>query len=182
MLRGTPGSATILAVRPRRGEPGHAFWVRVRVAGTPPYEARVRQWVAERDLEWMRPGDVVGCRVDPGDWERLMLYVPDFEEFEQAGRVGLGKILSDGRRAEATVLAVAPVAAEFGGHDDPLLRLDLELRAWDEPKPWRVRVVQQVPLAAITLIDRGGRLEAAFFTVDRGESVAIDWCASLGEE
>lgn len=131
------------------------------------------------DLEWMRPGDVVCCRVDPGDRDRLVLYVPDIEE---TGRASIAKILSNGRRADATVLAAAPVAADYAGRDDPVLRLDLELRAWDEPKPWRVRLIQPVPLAAIGLVDLGQHLEVAFFTVDRGESVAVDWLSSLGED
>ncbi|MFQ6397874.1 hypothetical protein ACLMAJ_31095 [Nocardia sp. KC 131] len=179
LIRGTFGSATILGVRPRRQEPGHVFWVRVQIEGALPYETRVCQRVREDDLEWMQPADVVCCRVDPGDRDRLVLYVPDIEE---AGRVSISKILSDGRRADATVLAAAPVAADYGGRDDPVLRLDMELRAWDEPKPWHVRLVQPVPLAAISLVDLGQHLEVAFFTVDHGESVAVDWAASLGED
>ncbi len=179
LLRGAIGSATILGARPRRNEPGAVFWVRVQVDGAQPYETRVRQRVREEDLEWMQPGDVIGCRVDPGDRDRLVLYVPDIAE---TGRVSISKILSDGRRADATVLAAAPVAADYGGRDDPVLRLDLELCAWDEVKPWHVRLIQPVPLAAIGLVDLGQHLEVAFFTVDRGESVAVDWLASLGED
>ncbi|MEV6428049.1 hypothetical protein [Nocardia sp. NPDC051463] len=179
LMRGARGSATILGVRPQRSEPGHVFWVRVQIDGESPYETRVRQRMREDDLEWMQPGDVVCCRVDPGDRDRLVLYVPDLAE---AGRASISKILSDGRRADATVLAAAPVAADYSGRDDPVLRLDLELHAWDEPKPWRVRLVQPVPLAAIGLVDLGQHLEVAFFTVDRGDSVAVDWLASLGED
>ncbi|PXX66767.1 hypothetical protein DFR70_103517 [Nocardia tenerifensis] len=185
LMHGAPGSATILAVRPsaRAGEldgaPGHVFWVQVRLDGVPPYETRVRQRVSAAHLEWMQPGDAVCCRVDPGDRDRLVLYVPDFAE---TGRACVSKILADGRRADATVLAAAPVAADYSGGDDPVLRLDLELRAWDEPNPWHVRIVQSVPLAAIGLVDLGQHLEVAFFTVDRGESVAVDWAASLGED
>ncbi len=179
LIHGAIGSATILGVRPRRSEPGHVFWVRVQVEGALPYETRVRQRMCEDDLEWMQPGDVVGCRVDPGDRDRLVLYVPDIAE---TGRASISKILSDGRRADATVLAAAPVAADYAGRDDPVLRLDLELRAWDEAKPWRVRLIQPVPLAAIGLVDLGQHLEVAFFTVDRGESVAVDWLASLDED
>ncbi|MEV2223179.1 hypothetical protein AB0E01_25315 [Nocardia vinacea] len=179
LIHGAIGSATILGVRPRRSEPGHVFWVRVQVEGALPYETRVWQRMCEDDLEWMQPGDVVGCRVDPGDRDRLVLYVPDIAE---TGRASISKILSDGRRADATVLAAAPVAADYAGRDDPVLRLDLELRAWDEAKPWRVRLIQPVPLAAIGLVDLGQHLEVAFFTVDRGESVAVDWLASLDED
>jgi hypothetical protein len=39
-----------------------------------------------------------------------------------------------------------------------------------------------VPLTAIGLVDLGQHLEVAFFTVDRGDSVAVDWIASLGED
>ncbi|MEU2257534.1 hypothetical protein [Nocardia xishanensis] len=197
LIRGTAGSATILGVRkssappfplpfvagpgpqPRRGVPGHVFWVRVRIEGERPYETRVRQRVREEDLEWMQPDDVVACRVDPGDMDRVVLYLPDADE---AVRTSIAKILADGRRADATVLAAAPVAADYSGLDDPVLRLDLELRAWDETLPWRVRLIQPVPLAAIGLVDLGQHLEVAFFTVDRGESVAVDWAASLGDE
>lgn len=189
LMRGALGSATVLGVRPSakpaagepgtNGAPGHVFWVRVLVDGIAPYEARVRQRVSAANLEWMQPGDVVCCRVDPGDRDRLVLYVPDFAE---TGRVSISKILADGRRADATVLAAAPVAADYAGRDDPVLRLDLELRAWDEPTPWLVRLVQPVPLSAIGLVDLGQHLEVAFFTVDHGESVAVDWAASLGED
>ncbi|MBF6211714.1 hypothetical protein IU433_16525 [Nocardia puris] len=194
LMRGTAGSATILGVRSASSpgfalpfgvggdgdrDPDHLFWVRVAIDGAEPYETRVRQRVRDADLAAMQPGDVVCCRVDPGDRDRLVLYVPDADE---AVRVSIAKILADGRRADATVLAATPVAADYTGRDDPVLRLDLELRAWDEPRPWRVRLTQPVPLAAIGLVDLGRRLEAAFFTVDRGESVAVDWAASLGEE
>lgn len=185
-MRGALGSATVLGVRASSkataGEPaapGHVFWVRVLVDGIPPYETRVRQRVSAANLEWMQPGDVVCCRVDPGDRDRLVLYVPDFAE---TGRASIAKILADGRRADATVLAATPVAADYSGRDDPVLRLDLELRAWDEPTPWLVRLVQPVPLSAIGLVDLGQHLEVAFFTVDHGESVAVDWAASLGED
>ncbi len=154
------------------------FWVRVQLAEQFPYESRVRQRVPEADLEWMRAGDVVSCRVDPRDRDRVVLYVPDLAE---SGRAGIAKILADGRRADATVLAAAPVAAGYSGRDDPVLRLDLELRAWDEARPWRVRLVQPVPLHAIGLVDLGRHLEVAFFEVDRGETVAVDWVASLEE-
>ncbi|MFI9406304.1 hypothetical protein [Nocardia sp. NPDC052316] len=190
LLHGTLGSATILGVRPSNKAVAGAhdaseaslcqeFWVRVEVDGVAPYEARVRQRVSAANLEWMQSGDVVCCRVDPGDRDRLVLYVSDCAE---TGRVSVSKILADGRRADATVLAAAPVAADYVGREDPVLRLDLELRAWDEPTPWLVRLVQPVPLAAIGLVDLGQHLEVAFFTVDHGESVAVDWPASLGED
>ncbi len=179
LIRGRTGTATVLGVRPMRSPTGpapcHQIWVRVRLDDLPPYETRVRQRVSDADLELMRPGDVIGCRGDPGDRERLVLYVPGIAE---ATRVSIAKILSSGRRADATVLAAAPIAADYSGRDDPVLRLDLELRAWDEPHPWRVRIMQPVPLPAIELIDLGRRLEVAFFAVDRGESVAVDWEAS----
>ena len=176
LVHGLSGTATILGVRERRTEPGHRIWVRILTEGQHPYETRVRQRVAEADLELMQPGDVVGCRVDPGDRGRVVLYVPGAE---QGTRVSIAKILANGRRADATVLTATPVAADYTGRDDPVLRLDLELRAWDEPHPWWVRIVQPVPLSAIELVDLGRHLEVAFFTVDRGESVAVDWTASL---
>ncbi len=179
LIRGRTGTATVLGVRPARAPAGpgpcHRIWVRVQLNDLPPYETRVWQRVSDSDLELMQPGDVIGCRVDPGDHERLVLYVPSAGE---ATRVSITKILCSGRRADATVLAAAPIAADYGGRDDPVLRLDLELRAWDEPQPWRVRIVQPVPLPAIELVDLGRHLEVAFFAVDGGESVAVDWEAS----
>lgn len=202
LLRGVAGTATILGVRPcrmppfagppvvrdgaasgravsgGRGEPGHRFWIRLHIEDDPPHETRIRQRVGATDLSAMQPGDVVGCRVDPGDRDRVVLYVPGPEE---TTRIGIAKILANGRRADATVLAASPVAADYSGRDDPVLRLDLELRAWDEPRPWWVRIIQPVPLAAIELVDLGKHLEVAFFTVDRGESVAVDWASSCPE-
>ncbi|MFI1914843.1 hypothetical protein [Nocardia sp. NPDC020380] len=154
---------------------GDEFWVRIQLEGRHPYETRVRQRVSAVDREWMQPGDIIACRVDPGDHDRMVLYLPAPEE---TSRTNIGKILSDGRRARATVLAATPVAADYSGRDDPVLRLDLELHAWDEPRPWRVRLVQPVPLSALELVDLGRHLEVAFFTVDHGESVAVDWLTS----
>ncbi len=182
LIRGRSGTATVLGVRLSRAVPAtgaqnpcYRIWVRVQPDDLPSYETRVRQRVSDADLEFMRPGDVIGCRIDPGDPDRVVLYVPGAAE---ATRVSITKILSSGRRADATVLAATPIAADYSGRDDPLLRLDLELRAWDEPDPWRVRIVQAVPLPAIELVDLGRHLEVAFFAVDRGESVAVDWEAS----
>ncbi|WP_254205728.1 hypothetical protein [Nocardia alni] len=200
LAHGLAGTATILGVRLCRmppftgpsvvthaaapesnggdsSESGHRFWVRIQSDGHL-YETRVRQRMSVTDLESMRPGDVVGCRVDPGNRDRVVLYVPGEQE---ATRVSIAKILANGRRADATVLSTTPVAADYTGRDDPVLRLDLELRAWDEPRPWWVRIMQPVPLSAIEMVDLGRHLEVAFFTVDRGESVAVDWVASMYE-
>ncbi|WP_245717714.1 hypothetical protein [Nocardia jejuensis] len=185
LLHGAEGTATVLSVRdalpasaqrsPARPGGDTEFWVRIRLEDQHPYETRVRQRVNSADQEWMRPGSIIACRVDPGDHERVVLYVPAIEE---TSRTGTAKILRDGRRARATVLAATPVAANYTGREDPVLRLDLELHAWDEPLPWRVRIVQSVPLGALELMDLGQHLQVAFFTVDRGESVAVDWAAS----
>ncbi|MET9488464.1 hypothetical protein [Nocardia sp. NPDC006630] len=182
LIHGTEGTATILSVRGARTseeddgpDSGHEYWVRIQLEGKHAYETRVRQRVSPPDQEWMQPGDIIACRVDPGDHDRVVLYVPAVNE---TARTNIAKILSDGRRAQATVLATTPVAADYTGRDDPVLRLDLELHAWDEPAPWRVRIVHPVPLSALELVDLGRRLEVAFFTVDRGESVAVDWKAS----
>lgn len=176
LLHGVEGTATVLGVHADdAAETGQEFWVRVQLADRHAYETRVRQRVNTADRELMQVGDVVCCRVDPGDDQRVVLYQP---APEQTSRTNIAKILADGRRARATVLAAAPVAADYTGRDDPVLRLDLELHAWDEPGPWRVRVVQPVPLSGLELVDLGRQLEVAFFTVDRGESVAVDWAAS----
>ncbi|MEV0683900.1 hypothetical protein AB0I35_08550 [Nocardia sp. NPDC050378] len=172
LLRGLPASATVLSVWSRRGEGGYRFSVRVQLPDELPYDVRVRQRIRSQDLEWMRPGDTIGCRVDPGDPDRVVLYLP---EQTKSTPGSTAKILANGRRAEATVLAVAPVATDYTAREDPVLRLDLELRAWDEPTPWRVRLIQPVPLTAVGQIELGTQLKAAFFTVDRGASVAVDF-------
>ncbi|MEV6274099.1 hypothetical protein [Nocardia sp. NPDC051832] len=182
LLHGAAGTATVLSVRQSSAhgtESECVFTVQVQLDGVRPYDTRVRQRVRAEDVDRMQPGDVVCCRADPGDPDRLVLYVPDSGD---ATTVSISKILANGRRADATVLAAAPVAADYAGREDPVLRLDLELRAWDEPKPWHVRLIQPVPLSAIGLVDLGQNLEVAFFTVDHGETVAVDWAASLGEE
>ncbi|MGW4367305.1 hypothetical protein ACWEKT_16820 [Nocardia takedensis] len=179
LLRGAEATATVLAVRP--GHRGTHFTVRVHLDGERPYETRFEQQVCAADLEWMGAGDTVACRVDPGDRARVVLYLPDSAAVARP-EAETARILADGRRAEATVLAATPVAAGYSARADPVLRLDLELRAWDEPTAWRVRVVQAVPLVAIGLIDLGARVETAFFAIDRGESVAVDWAATLGED
>ncbi|MFF0611823.1 hypothetical protein ACFYUD_24480 [Nocardia tengchongensis] len=178
LLHGLEGTATVLSARVDT-EVGPEFWVRVQLEDRHAYETRVRQRASTADREWMQPGDIVCCRVDPGDHDRVVLYLPAPEE---TSRTNIAKILADGRRARATVLAATPVAADYTGRDDPVLRLDLELRAWDEPSPWRVRVVQPVPLSALELVDLGRHLDVAFFTVDRGESVAVDWAASRRDD
>lgn len=183
LMHGSAGVATILSMRPQgsdspaagNGPGGHEFWVRIELDGGLPFQTRVRQRVSVADQEWMQPGDVVACRVDPGDHHRVVLFVPAADD---SARTNIAKILSDGRRAQATVLAATPIAADYSGRDDPVLRLDLELHAWDEPAPWRVRIIAPVPLGALEWVDLGRRLEVAFFTVDRGESVAVDWAAS----
>ncbi|MFI5715424.1 hypothetical protein [Nocardia sp. NPDC051750] len=172
LTHGAAGSATVLATRTRRREPGYTFRVRVRLPGLAPYEAQVRQRVSGAELDRMRPGDLVCCRVDPDDRDRMVLYLPGDAD---PGRAALAKILADGRRATATVLAVTSVAADYCGCDDPVMRMDLELRTWDEPDPWRVRIVQSVPLSAIGQLDLGAKLQVAFFAVDGGDSVAVDW-------
>lgn len=176
LLRGKPAEVTVLTVRPLRGRPGHLFTVRVRVPGELPYDLRVAQRTRPEELEHMLPGDTIGGRVDPGAPDRIALFVP--EEAEPVRRAA-AKILASGRRAEATILSAAPIAAAYPGRDDPVLRIDLELHAWDEPRPWRVRLIQPVPLAAVGSLSLGARLPAAFFTVDRGESVAVDWQAAI---
>ncbi|GGK58499.1 hypothetical protein GCM10011591_33370 [Nocardia camponoti] len=128
-----------------------------------------------QDLAWMQPGDEVDCRVDPGHRERVALFVA--EPVARSGSRAAAKILRDGRRAEATVLAITPTACDFAGRGDPVMRLDLEMRAFDVPKSWRVRLIQPVPLAAVGRIALGTRVTAAFFAIDRGESVAIDFAA-----
>ncbi|MFC4377249.1 hypothetical protein ACFO5K_24520 [Nocardia halotolerans] len=174
LIRGFPATATILSARTRRGEVGYRFSVRVQRPGELAYDARVRQRIRSQDVEWMQPGDVVGCRVDPGNPDRVALFLP---ETAQPGHKATAKILATGRRAEAIVLAVAPIAADYTGHEDPVLRLDLEMRAPDEPTPWRVRLIQPVPLAAVGHIELGTHLEAAYLTLDRGTSVALDFTA-----
>lgn len=86
------------------------------------------------------------------------------------------QILASGRGAEAVILAATAVSRPFGG--DAVFRLDLELRSWDEPRPWRVRLEAPVPMALLHTIELGRRLSVAFIAVDQGQTVAVDWDAA----
>lgn len=169
--RGEPAKATITRVAERM------FTVQVDAPGRSPYEARVPRGGSsgdERAVEAMlQVGDVVDCRVDPGDPRRIVLN--PLLALDDPESISPEKILADGRRARATVLAAAPVDISAR---EPVLRLDLEMLAWDEPQPWHVRIVTPVPLSAVPLAALGQKLVVAFFTVDKGESVAIDWMVS----
>lgn len=170
LARGTIGKATVLRVR------GGRFTVEVRVASAEPYRTEVRDTFTEMERELMLPGDVLECRVDPGDRRRLILRPPrvsvDQSQLSQA------KILADGRRGQATVLASTATGRNAPKNGWPILRFDLELTAWDEREPWRVRVKQPVPMSAVPMMALGQQLVVAFFSVDDGESVAVDWAAS----
>lgn len=168
LARGIRGEAIILRVR------GDEFGISVQLDGEP-YPAKIRDTFTDAERARMQPGDIVECRVDPGDLDRILLCAP--QRIFDPGTMSRGTAPTDGRRAEATVLA-ATATGRHTPDGSPILRLDLELTARDEPVPWRVRTEQSVPMTAVPMMELGGRLAVAFFSVDDGESVTIDWRAA----
>lgn len=171
LLHGVPAQATVTRVR------GEILTLWIDPPSGDGYETRLVRSNAGGDGDaveaMLQAGDELDCRIDPGDPRRVALR--PLLPLEDSQAPAVTKILADGRRARATVLAAAPVDASSR---EPVLRLDLEMLAWDEPAPWRVRVVAAVPLAAVPLAALGQKLVVAFFAVDKGESVAIDWAVS----
>jgi hypothetical protein len=169
LARGMRGEAIILRVR------GDEFGILIQLddrRGWEPYAAKVRDRFTDSERARMRPGDLVECRVDPGDRDRILLRPP--EPTVDPGKLSGAGLLTDGRRASATVLA-ATATGRHTPDGSPILRLDLELTARDEPAPWRVRTEQPVPMTAVPMMELGRRLTVAFFSVDDGESVTVDW-------
>jgi hypothetical protein len=166
------------------------FTVRVEIPDEPPYETNVWQEFMADEWEQMQPGMEVACKVDPENHERLWLTPTGFREPPKSvggpsvdlgggGRItDSSQLIASGRRATATVLSSQPLGKKAPGTDDEFHLLDLELRAEDEPSPWKANFGQRVPKGAENMVAPGSELQVAFDAV--GGQVAVDWPATSG--
>ncbi len=166
------------------------FTVRIELSGEEPYEANV--WQAFWADEWkqMQPGMEVSCKVDPENHELVWLTPTGFQEPAKqvsGPRLNLGDCITDssqliatGRRATATVLSSDPMGKKAPGTDDEFFLLDLELKADDEPRTWKVNFGMRVPKGAEEMVAKGEELQVAFGAVGNPDQVAVDWPATSG--
>jgi hypothetical protein len=89
-------------------------------------------------------------------------------------------VVATGRRATATVLSSEPMGEKAPGTDDEFYLLDLELKAEDEPRTWKVNFGMRVPRGAEERIAEGEELQVAFAAVGDSNQVAVDWPATSG--
>jgi hypothetical protein len=182
-----PSKHQVSQVKPNLGR----FTVRVEFPGAEPYEAELWQEFTGDEWKEMQQEMEVACKVDPENRELVWLTPTGFEEPAKQVRGGaleLGRqritdssqLIASGRRATATVLSSQPMGKKAPGTDDEFFLLDLELRADDEPRPWRANFGQRVPKGAEALVAEGGELQVAFDAAGDGGQVAVDWPATSG--
>ena len=66
------------------------------------------------------------------------------------------------------------------GTDDEFFLLDLELKADNEPRSWKVNFGMRVPKGAEEMVAEGKELQVAFGAVGDPDQVAVDWTATTG--
>jgi hypothetical protein len=168
------------------------FTVRIEISGEPSYETNV--WQAFWADEWkqMQPGMEVDCKVDPENHELVWLMPTGFQEPAKQVKgpsLNLGSLVGEritdsseliatGRRATATVLSSQPMGKKAPGTDDEFYLLDLELKADDEPRSWKVNFGMRVPNGAEEMVVEGRELQVAFSAVGNPDQVAVDWPAT----
>ena len=164
------------------------FTVRIEITGEQPYEINVWQVFWEDEWKQMQPGMEVDCKVDPENHELVWLMPIGFQEPAKQVKgptLDLGDRITDssqliatGRRAMATVLSSEPMGKKAPGTDDEFYLLDLELKADDEPRTWRVNFGMRVPKGAEGMVTKGEELQVAFAAVGDPDRVAVDWPAT----
>ncbi len=168
------------------------FTVRIEISGEQPYETNVWQAFWEDEWKQMQPGMEVDCKVDPGNHELVWLTPTGFQEPAKqvnGPRLNLGGLVGDritdssqliatGRRATATVLSSEPMGKNAPGTADEFYLLDLELKADDEPRSWKVNFGMRVPKGAEGMVAKGEELQVAFAAVGDPDRVAVDWPAT----
>jgi hypothetical protein len=158
------------------------FRVRVEVEGRPPYETKVKQSFAYAEWLDLQKGAVVDCKVDPTDPRKVMLMVAEGELEQGPPRLlSAAATVAAGRPATGTVVSAEPWGQKSPGTDDDIYVIDLELRADDEPRPWRITLHQRVPRGAEGLVVPGAKLSVAYGRrKDDPGTTAIDWPGSTG--
>ena len=168
------------------------FTVRIEISGEQPYEVNI--WQAFWDDEWkqMQPGMEVDCKVDPENHKLVWLMPTGFQEpAKQVKGPALNlegvfrdrvtdssELIATGRRATAAVLSSEPMGKKAPGTDDEFYLLDLELKAEDEPRTWKVNFGMRVPKGAEAMVSEGKELQVAFAAVGDPDQVAVDWPAT----
>ena len=179
-----PSKHRITAVKENVGR----FTVRIEITGEQPYETNVWQAFWEDEGKQMQPGMEVDCKVDPENHELVWLMPIGFQEPAKQVKgptLDLGDRITDssqliatGRRAMATVLSSEPMGKKAPGTDDEFYLLDLELKADDEPRTWKVNFGMRVPKGAEGMVNKGEELQVAFAAVGDPDRVAVDWPAT----
>ena len=179
-----PSKHRITAVKENVGR----FTVRIEITGEQSYETNVWQAFWEDEWKQMQPGMEVDCKVDPENHELVCLMPTGFQEPAKQVKgptLDLGDRITDssqliatGRRAMATVLSSEPMGKKAPGTDDEFYLLDLELKADDEPRTWKVNFGMRVPKGAEEMVAQGEALQVAFAAVGDPDRVAVDWPAT----
>ncbi len=179
-----PSKHRITAVKENVGR----FTARIEITGEQPYETNVWQAFWEDEWKQMQPGMEVDCKVDPENHELVWLMPTGFQEPAKqvtGASLDLGDRITDssqliatGRRATAAVLSSEPMGKKAPGTDDEFYLLDLELKADDEPRSWKVNFGMRVPKGAEEMVAEGKELQVAFAAVGDPDRVAVDWPAT----
>jgi hypothetical protein len=169
------------------------FTVRVRLPDGELYETDVWQAFMGDEWEQMQPDMEVGCKVDPENHEQVWLMPTGFQEpakqvsgpsLNLRGLLGRDRVtdssqlLATGRRATGAVLSSKPMGKKAPGTEDEFYLLDLELKADDEPRSWKVNFGMRVPNGAEEMVAEGCELQVAFAAVGDSDRVAVDWPAT----
>lgn len=193
-MKGIPGRAEILGAPTENSisdiaENVGRFRVRVEIPGEPPYETRVVQslGLGRYELDALKEGATVECRVHPKNRKRVLLLAPEPEQYPDPEVLALEAPQQSS--AAATVAAGKPAigtvrSAELSdmpappGSDGKIWTITMELRAENERRPWDVTIHQRVPTGAEALIHPGSRLKVAYARHKSNRDVAIDWPGS----
>jgi hypothetical protein len=168
------------------------FTVRVEIPGEEAYEVKVYQSFFAEEWDQMQSGMEVDCKVDPDNPEHVWL-MPIMAEAPTKKVKGptldlrglfrdrvtdSSELIATGRRATATVLSSEPMGQKAPGTDDEFYLLDLELRADDVPRSWKVSFGMRVPKGAEEMVAVGSEIQVAFTAVGDPDQTAVDWRAT----
>jgi hypothetical protein len=195
-MNGIPARAEILSAPTESSTSDIAenvgrFRVRVEIPGEPPYETRVVQslGLGSYELDALKQGADVECRVHPKNKKRVLLLAPEPEQYpdpevhalEAPQQISAAATVAAGKPAIGTVksaeLSDMPAPP---GSDGKIWTIAMELRAESERRPWEVTIHQRVPTGAEALIRPGSKLKVGYARRKSNRDVAIDWPGSTG--